>query len=723
MNQINILSVDISPAVELSKSTSAKATGSGFDEGTATKPESFSALVDKHLNKEKNGSPSNLAHSEKGQGLSATAEGESETSVASVLKQYQQGNEPQSVGDAEQAKRLNDLDPGKLAKVDSQSIAASQDDPQTFMALLNAANRLLTSEKQTNASTQQQDPAASGKGDESEANIFDTSTAVKGADQQGAITAQQSASEVPGEQLFTGKEQDAMALDSDESGTKEPSTKESSTEEPSTDKPSAEKPSTEKPSTEQLGVEKQGTTAKGVAQPGSDEQQNPVDKTAGKLAEQSNISQAETNNGQRDKSPDLESAAAASDKASDKISAKSEQSSELGDSSGKQSTDIADDGLQNSADKKVGEGVDKGKGDNLVTQASTTVNAAIGSESESQTKAGLSQQISAGDKQTEEPIIEQSIKQTSVDTSSANTERVNPTTSNQVTDASTNAKLTSDVNQAVTLNKGQSSAPVNVATQAAQQGIEQQKAGEIAAANAESAPVETEQKGKTNASQQAGASLSSDAGQTSSQNSNQSQSQNQNQQQGQSQMIQEAATHAAQKQDSEQMLDAISASLAKETNASVKSSVTNFNDTVALYSKDAAIALKEKVMVMVNQKLQQVEIRLDPAELGSMHVKVNLQNEQASVSFMVQNQQAKEALDQNMGKLKDMLGQSGVDVGNTDVERQDQGGQNNQHGNDFNQGNIANRAGEHDENETISQEINIEANAVAASTSAIDYYA
>ncbi len=117
--------------------------------------------------------------------------------------------------------------------------------------------------------------------------------------------------------------------------------------------------------------------------------------------------------------------------------------------------------------------------------------------------------------------------------------------------------------------------------------------------------------------------------------------------------------------------------LASETAQSSAQSVTNAkqvaslqNEALSVYRKDFAGAVKDKVMVMMNQKLQQIEIRLDPQELGNVNVKINLQNEQAVVSFTVQNQQAKEALDQNLGRLKEMLAESGVDVGDANVEQQ-----------------------------------------------------
>ncbi len=104
---------------------------------------------------------------------------------------------------------------------------------------------------------------------------------------------------------------------------------------------------------------------------------------------------------------------------------------------------------------------------------------------------------------------------------------------------------------------------------------------------------------------------------------------------------------------------------------SAKAAMNIHNETIAIYRKDFSDAVKEKVMVMINQKIKQLEIRLDPPELGSMHVKLNLQNEQAAVHFVVQNQQAKDALEQNLGRLKEMLADSGVDVGDANIEQRD----------------------------------------------------
>jgi flagellar hook-length control protein FliK len=67
---------------------------------------------------------------------------------------------------------------------------------------------------------------------------------------------------------------------------------------------------------------------------------------------------------------------------------------------------------------------------------------------------------------------------------------------------------------------------------------------------------------------------------------------------------------------------------------------------------DAAKVLQEKVSMMLNLNNKQAEIRLDPPELGSMQIRIRSDAEQAQVNFVVQNQQAKEVLEQSMPKLK-----------------------------------------------------------------------
>jgi flagellar hook-length control protein FliK len=165
--------------------------------------------------------------------------------------------------------------------------------------------------------------------------------------------------------------------------------------------------------------------------------------------------------------------------------------------------------------------------------------------------------------------------------------------------------------------------------------------------------------------------------------------------------------------------------LTSENVQSTAQSVTNAkqvtslqNEALSVYRKDFTGALKDKVMVMMNQKLQQVEIRLDPQELGNVNVKINLQNEQAVVSFTVQNQQAKEAFDQNLGRLKDMLAESGVDVGDANVEQQNKQNDDEALG-DGRQGGEGDVAGNELSELSDTQTLNL----VKGSSTGVDYYA
>jgi flagellar hook-length control protein FliK len=94
--------------------------------------------------------------------------------------------------------------------------------------------------------------------------------------------------------------------------------------------------------------------------------------------------------------------------------------------------------------------------------------------------------------------------------------------------------------------------------------------------------------------------------------------------------------------------------------------------TLYLQEPQAAAQLKDRVMYQVQQKIQTAEIRLAPEELGSVQIKVNLQQDQLSVQFVVQQAQAKEALEQQMPRLKELLQQQGVELAESQVSQQQQ---------------------------------------------------
>jgi flagellar hook-length control protein FliK len=83
-------------------------------------------------------------------------------------------------------------------------------------------------------------------------------------------------------------------------------------------------------------------------------------------------------------------------------------------------------------------------------------------------------------------------------------------------------------------------------------------------------------------------------------------------------------------------------------------------------------AVAERVMWMSSQGLQEAEIHLNPSELGPMQVKVSVVNEQAHVSFVVNNATVREALDQNAIRLREMFNGEGLNLVDVDVSDQSQ---------------------------------------------------
>lgn len=90
---------------------------------------------------------------------------------------------------------------------------------------------------------------------------------------------------------------------------------------------------------------------------------------------------------------------------------------------------------------------------------------------------------------------------------------------------------------------------------------------------------------------------------------------------------------------------------------------------------EAAVQLAERVRMLVNLGNMSADIRLDPPELGSMQVRVHMHGEQASVNFVVQSQQARDMLDQAVPRLREMLAEKGIELGQSFVQQEGKGQQ------------------------------------------------
>ncbi len=80
--------------------------------------------------------------------------------------------------------------------------------------------------------------------------------------------------------------------------------------------------------------------------------------------------------------------------------------------------------------------------------------------------------------------------------------------------------------------------------------------------------------------------------------------------------------------------------------------------------------IAERSALMASQSIKFAELQLDPPELGQLQVKVTVNQDQASVSFVAANAQVKDALDQSLARLKELLEEQGLDLVNVDVSDQ-----------------------------------------------------
>jgi flagellar hook-length control protein FliK len=76
-----------------------------------------------------------------------------------------------------------------------------------------------------------------------------------------------------------------------------------------------------------------------------------------------------------------------------------------------------------------------------------------------------------------------------------------------------------------------------------------------------------------------------------------------------------------------------------------------------------------RMQMMVSQRLKEVEVRLDPAELGPVRIHLKMdEDNKAHVTLSAQHGLTRDMLENAMPRLREMLAQQGVDVGSTNVD-------------------------------------------------------
>lgn len=132
--------------------------------------------------------------------------------------------------------------------------------------------------------------------------------------------------------------------------------------------------------------------------------------------------------------------------------------------------------------------------------------------------------------------------------------------------------------------------------------------------------------------------------------------------------------------------------------------------------------LAERVQMMMSKNLKNVDIRLDPPELGRMHIRMTMHGDGASVQFTVANQQARDMVEQAMPRLREMLSQQGVQLADTSVQQQNSGQQRQYMAGNGSGGGAGLQEASQDESGYPDESINLDVN-IATKGDGISYYA
>ncbi len=103
-----------------------------------------------------------------------------------------------------------------------------------------------------------------------------------------------------------------------------------------------------------------------------------------------------------------------------------------------------------------------------------------------------------------------------------------------------------------------------------------------------------------------------------------------------------------------------------ETKALMQSSINTPFAQQAAWGEE----MGSRIKWMVNSQVQNAELRMNPAHLGPIEVKITVQNDQTTIAFTAQSSSVREALDSAIPRLREMLGENGMNQVDVDVSDQ-----------------------------------------------------
>ncbi|MGB1061230.1 MAG: flagellar hook-length control protein FliK, partial [Ketobacter sp.] len=89
-----------------------------------------------------------------------------------------------------------------------------------------------------------------------------------------------------------------------------------------------------------------------------------------------------------------------------------------------------------------------------------------------------------------------------------------------------------------------------------------------------------------------------------------------------------------------------------------------------MQSREWGNEVGQRLMMMVSSKLNSAQIQLTPRDMGPIDVKVSVQQDQANVVFTSHAAPTRDALEQALPRLRELMEQNGVALGDVDVRDQ-----------------------------------------------------
>lgn len=89
----------------------------------------------------------------------------------------------------------------------------------------------------------------------------------------------------------------------------------------------------------------------------------------------------------------------------------------------------------------------------------------------------------------------------------------------------------------------------------------------------------------------------------------------------------------------------------------------------ALTHADWGQGMSKQVMLLVNQNIRSAELRLNPANLGPIEIRIDMDEEMVNVSFSSKHAVVREAVEQALPRLREMFNENGLSLGGADISQ------------------------------------------------------